>query len=404
MRMRKVNAVRIVLVLAATLLVQCGMGLDAPKWHHESFALYVANKDSKTVSHYEYDNQGRFYERKVHTLAAAGSYMPTSVAVDPDGDFLVVGFSDGSTAGGVELFSVDPVSGALTSVDYALLGRAIKSVAVHPTANHVYAVGVSAAPSSDAFSESYGQSGFGGGWSSVIVEPAASSAEMLGVHPSGAYIYIGHTSATGVNVVALDVAHDVTGGPTAVAPSGAVTTDLVFHPFDASFFGIAKWTSPYEVWSYKNFNPSNGQAPGCEHGTSGTCANLGFEAPANPSAIAISPYGEFVYVVGANNGGNSQLAAYWVDRTNYELGGEVGTRVTLPYSSTATLAGSLAWNDVVVSPSGAQVIVSHCDDRALYVTDFRYETASFGETQRYGSSQVCPYAMATTRIQGTGGG
>ncbi len=106
-------------------------------------SLYVANRAGESISLFTIDDTDGSLTFRATT--STGGRSPTSLAADSAGSFLFVGNSEiiGVNPASVSSFSIDSVTGVLSSVDAELVGGGALTIALHPGGD-LYAVSDSA--------------------------------------------------------------------------------------------------------------------------------------------------------------------------------------------------------------------------------------------------------------------
>ena len=254
---------------------------------------YVANEGcpdafASNVSMYNIDTSSGLLT-SVGPPVTTGDFGADSVAVDPSGKFAyVANWGDGNTAGSVSMYTVNGVTGALTST-----GTIQAPCAPPPSPG-------SCAP-----------------WS-------------LAVHPSGKFAYVaneGGFTPTSVSMYAINV---TTGDLTLI---GTIAADGR---------AVAVAVDPSGKFAYVadgGDNSDGSQGVNVSMYTidaaTGVLTSIGkVAAGLSPSSIAIHPNGKFVYV---GNSGSNDLSIYTIDATTGKL------------ALTGTVAGILG---ILIHPSG----------------------------------------------------
>jgi 6-phosphogluconolactonase (cycloisomerase 2 family) len=289
---------------------------------------YVANEGcpdafASNVSMYTIDTSSGLLT-PVGSPVTAGDFGADSVAVDPSGKFAyVANWGEGNTAGSVSMYTVNGVTGTLTST-----GTIQAPCAPPPSPG-------SCAP-----------------WS-------------LAVHPSGKFAYVaneGGFTPTSVSMYAINI---TTGDLTLI---GTVAADGR---------AIAVTVDPSGKFAYvadggQNSDGSKGTNVSMYtiDGTTGVLTSIGkITAGTAPSSVAVHPSGKFVYVV---NHDSNDISMYTMNTTTGNLT-SIGTL--------AAVAGS-----IVIHPSGKFAYVTSSGGVSMYAIDTTGGALTFTGTTGTGSS------------------
>jgi 6-phosphogluconolactonase len=322
------------------LILGTAIGLASPLVPLRAQFAYVANTNSNNVSAYSSGSGG------VLTPVPGSPFPvgpnPASVAVDPTGKFAYV-VNDSNVPevpGTVSAFTIGS-GGALTPVPGSPFpaGDTPDSVAVDPTGRFVYVVNVAISGQLGAVSAF--SIGPNGALTPVPGSPfsAGSLPEALAIDPTGKFLYVAGSSSVSAF---------------SIGPNGALTP-VPGSPFPAGFGTISVTVDPTGKFVYvpNEFGNdvsaygigSNGAlmpVPGAPFATIGE----------DPVSVAVDPTGQFAYVAdfGINFGTNGVEA--------YSIASD-GALTPVPGSPFATGNGPTA---VAVDPTGQFVYVANFQD------------------------------------------
>jgi len=303
---------------------------------------------------------------------AAGGVGPTSLAVDPTGQFVYVaneGCPD-AFAGNVSMYTINPTNGTLTSAGPPVTTGDFgpDSIAVDPSGKFVYVANWGEGNTEGSVSM-YTINGTTGGLTSTGTiqapcepppSPGSCAPWSLAVHPSGKFVYVANESGftptsvsmyainatTGVLTLIGTVAVDGRAVAVAVDPSGKFA--YVADGGDNSDGSKGVNVSMYTI-----------------DAATGVLTSIGkVAAGLSPSSIAIHPNGKFVYV---GNSGSNDLSIYTIDATTGKL------------TLTGTVAGILG---ILIHPSGKFGYVG----TSIYTIDTTTGALTFAGTTGAGSS------------------
>jgi 6-phosphogluconolactonase (cycloisomerase 2 family) len=279
--------------------------------------LYTANSGSANVETWGI-TAGALNELSVASTGSAptpANNVPYSLAFDPAG-FLYVGSND-NPSGTVEGFTVADTTGVLTvqpTSPYAS-GNVPYSLALDPTDSFLYAANVTDGTVSEYTLVNGVPSGLT--YSNTLTNPYA-----IAVYPAGGFVYITDNTANVVQEYTYD------------ATTGKLTA---------------------------------GTAPGDSLPTGMT-----------PQGIAIDPTGSFLYV---SNSGDGTVSAFTINASTGAL-----TAVTGPFQSTLTHIPSATPTALAVDPSSQYLYVANGDDGTITVFAI---TATTGSLAQVGSKVPC---------------
>ncbi len=285
--------------------VTVGAGPSACVVSPDGAYLYVANKTAETVSTLSID-QGSGALTPVGSPAPTG-IAPTSIAVNPDGSALYVGFIGTyfDFQGGVNSYSIDPSTGALTAVDteFATTAEIDTSLAVTPSGKYLLAAYLGL--SDLAVYET------GPGGTLTIVDPdpydVASPADVIVDH-SGSLVFVSDYAQNEVYSLALD---QQTGAVTPVG--GAVDWRGAYGAAIVHGSQPLNTTSAYALVTNQDDDTVSTYAIASD----GTLVPGGTEPTANnPVGVGLNPDGSLAVVTSET--GNA-AASYDADPTTGEL-------------------------------------------------------------------------------------
>jgi 6-phosphogluconolactonase (cycloisomerase 2 family) len=317
--------------------------------------VYTANLGDYSISAYAIDATSGALK------AVAGSPYTSSlrasyVAAEPTGRFLYVLDNEtgalGIAAPGIDVYSIDSGSGALTAVagsPFAADAGGV-SLLIHPNGKFAYTANVnSMSVSAYTLDTTEG----------VVIAPVSGSP-----FPSGSFPFSIAVDAGGRFAYTANNEGDVS-AYTIDTTTGALTP-VTGSPFKAGAgsFGIS--VDPSGRYAYVANNVSNdvsGFKIDATTGALSTMAGSPFAAGLNPTAAASDPSGTFLYVANGNAfgtpGGNT-VSAFVIDAATGGLTPVPGS----PFA-TATLSTAIA-----VDPSGKFVYVANGDPPANNISAF----------------------------------
>jgi 6-phosphogluconolactonase (cycloisomerase 2 family) len=317
-----------------------------------------------------------------------GGASPQSVAVDPTGKFAYVaneGCPDLS-GGSVSMYTIDPTTGALTSVgslEAAPVGPddVPHSVAVDPTGKFAYVANWSDLTGSVSM---YTINATTGALTSIGTtkapcapppSPGSCAPYSVAVHPSGKFAYVtneGGFAPTSVSMYTIDA---TTGALTSIGliAAGGRAISVAVHP-SGKFAYVADGSSGFP-------GESDNVAMYAINTTTGTLTSLGtVGAGAFPSAIAIDPLGKFAYVANSNSN----------DVSMYTINAATGALTSVGLIAAGTDPASVA-----VGPSGKFTYVTNSgsNDVSMYTIN-----ATTGALTSMGTiaAELAPTSIAIT--------
>jgi YVTN family beta-propeller protein len=276
-----------------------------------------------------------------------------SVAVSPAGTFVyVANWGEGDTSGSVTAYTINATTGTLTSLAPAYCGGsntciAPWSVAVDPSGKFVYTANEGGLPPTGISMYTINPTSGALTWTATTID-AAASCIFVAVNPSGTFAYVVELKTNpGSNYEVWTYAIDTTTGMLvytgAAAAAGLGATSIAVHP--SGKFAYVPNSGSNDVSTY-SVNSTTGALT-----STGTIA-----ARSGPTSIAIHPSGKFAYVV---NGGSNDVSTYTIDTTTGML------------TNTGTIAAGLGSTSIAVHPSGkfAYVTNSGSNDVSIYGID-----------------------------------
>src|SRR5208282_1824549 len=248
---------------------------------------------------------------------------PQSIAVDPTGKFAYVMNGDGGAGSYVSMYTINPTTGALTSIGppvstygYSAYGE---SLTVDPFGKFVYATN-----SGDVYDFGDGANGnlamytinaTTGALTSIGTIPVEGSADSVVVDPSGKFVYVASASGTpgSAGSVSMYTINATTGAlaSTGTIAAGAGPVSVVVDP-SGKFAYVANFNSN-DVSMYTIDVTTGALTP------TGTIA-----AGLSPTSIAVHPSGKFAYVT---NSAANDVSMYSIDGATGALTliGTIGT-------------------------------------------------------------------------------
>ncbi len=317
--------------------------------------VYVTNWYTDNVSAYTINQAtGGLTTVAGSPFAGVGLYVQ-SVAVDPTGRYVYVTNYNVDNVGGVLMYAINQVSGALAAVaagpcgttpdphNCIGAGTVASAIAVDPLGRYVYVT------NHDSNNVSAYTIGAGTALAQVSGSPfgAGSGPASVAVDPTGRYVYVvnhgGDDTISAYTLGAGGLLAQVSGSPFAAGSgAGPVTVDP---------------SGRYVYVANENSNNVSAYALGAD-GSLAQVPGSPFAAGATPISVAVDPAGDYVYV--ANRDGND-VSAYTINQSN-------GALIALSADSCGTTpdlhncigAGTKPLS-VTVDPSGRTVYVANKD-------------------------------------------
>jgi 6-phosphogluconolactonase len=222
-----------------------------------------------------------------------GLCLPTSVVVDPSGKFAYVASGGGVSPYNVEMYTINVITGALTSTGTIATGTGPASVAVDPSGKFAY---VTNSGSNDV--SMYSINATTGALASTGTVATGTDPVSIAVDPSGKFAYV---TNSGSNDVSMYTINATTGALTSIGTIAA-GTDPVSVAVD-----------PSGKFAYVTNSGSNDVSMYTINSTTGSLTLIGMIAAGlSPTSIAIHPSGKFAYVT---NSGSNDVAMYSIGST-----------------------------------------------------------------------------------------
>ncbi len=297
-------------------------------------------------------------------LTSIGPPLPTndeftdSVTVDPFGKFAYVASSGDffdCDDGSILTYTINPTTGALTSTTGGIIGNDINgtpgffnSVTVDPSGKFAYAADGGACP------QCGGSFGASSSVSMYTVDSTTGALTSIGIIAAGTGPdsvavdpagKFAYVSNFGSNNVSMYTINATTGALTSIGTIAAGTGPFAVAVEAASKFAYVP-----------NFN-SNDVSMYTINATTGALTSVGtIAAGTNPVSVAVDPSGKFAYVV---NSGSNDVSMFTINATTGAL------------TSTGTIATGTSPTSIAVHPSGkfAYVTNSVSNDVSMYSID-----------------------------------
>jgi YVTN family beta-propeller protein len=284
----------------------------------------------------------------------AGAVSPNSIAIDPVGQFAYVadGGCGNSTFGYVSMYSIDAITGSLTSVGPPVLtnDEGAISVAVSPAGTFIYVANWGAGDTAGSLS-AYTINPTSGAlaYTATIQAPCAPPPSpgscapwSVIVDPSGKFAYVaneGGFAPTSVSMYSID------------ATTGALT---IIGTIAAAGRANSVAVDPTGKFVYLTNSQSDSVSMYTIDTTTGVLTPKGtIAAGSSPTALAIDRSGKFAYVTNSNSN----------DVSMYTINATTGALTSLGLMATGTAPASMA-----MDPSGkfAYVTNSGSNDVSMY--------------------------------------
>ena len=278
--------------------------------------VYVANPgdpyspDAGSVSMYSIDaTTGALTYTGMLSGNCPGLCFPASVAVDPFGKFAYVASGGGAFPFNVEMYTIDPTTGALNSIGTIAAGGYPQAVAVDPAGNFLFMATMNATPGSAGSLSTYAINATTGALTSIGTITAGGVPNAVTVDPSGKFAYVPNSGSNDVSMYTIDA---TTGALTSIGTTATGTGP------------VAVAVDPSGKFAYVADSGSNDVSMYTINSTTGSLTLTGMiAAGSSPSSIAIDPSGEFAYVT---NSGSNDVAMYSIGATGtLTLIGTIGT-------------------------------------------------------------------------------
>jgi YVTN family beta-propeller protein len=331
----------------------------------------------------------------------AGAVFPNSIAIDPAGQFAYVADEGcgNSTFGYVSMYSIDAITGSLTSIGPPVLtnDEGATSVAVSPAGTFIYVANWGAGDTAGSLS-AYTINPTSGAlaYTATIqapceLSPGSCAPWSVIVDPSGKFAYVaneGGFAPTSVSVYAINAttgALTLIGGSAAAGRANSVAVDptgkfvyltnnqgdsVSMYTIDTTTGvltpkgTIAAGSSPTALaidrsgkFAYVTNSNSNDVSMYTINATTGALTSLGLMATGTaPASMAMDPSGKFAYVT--NSGSN--------DVSMYTINASTGTLLSI-----GTIAAGLFPSSIAIQPAGkfAYVTNSVSNSVSIYSID-----------------------------------
>ena len=289
----------------------------------------------------------------------AGAVKPRSIAVDPTGKFAYVANEgcDGGVVGYVSMYTINPTTGALTSIGPPASTRDFDGgwVTVDPSGKFAYATSLGDNFSTIGSVAAYSINGTTGDLTFIGAINGNNCGELCDpesvvVDPSGKFAYVPNGDGVFPNSVAMFTINATTGALTSIGKAAVdgFAHSMTVHPSGKFAYVPAANTTFGEAGSVATFTIN---------ATSGALASVGTPAAGiDPHFLAIDPAGKFAYVA---NSGSNDISMYTINTTTGAL------------TSIGTIAAGLSPTSIAVHPSGkfAYVTNSISNDVTMYSID-----------------------------------
>lgn len=252
----------------------------------------------------------------------------------------------------IDLFSVDPATGALTpSASFPSVGAHPSFLAINRSVTNLYAVDQSAPGRIDA----YAIDASTGGLTYLNDVPSGGSGPpYVGLDVTNAYVFVANYTDGSVSVVPVQGGGGLGQPVQTLTNVGAQTHMIIADPSNRFVFVPCRGADYVAVFL---FDAATGLlAPS-------STPRVATAAGAGPRHLAFHPNGRFVYLI---NEINSTMTAYAFDATGGTLT-EIDTQTTLPAGFMPQDGGGNTAAEVWVHPSGGWVLGSNRGDDSIVV-------------------------------------
>jgi 6-phosphogluconolactonase (cycloisomerase 2 family) len=286
-----------------------------------------------------------------------GSGYPQSIAVAPSGKFAYVADAgcNGGVSGYVSMYTIDPTTGALTSIGPPVSSQDTdaNSVTVDPSGKFVYLATTGDDYSSDGGVAMYSIDATTGGLTSIGEIsgncPGLCVPLSVAVDPSGKFAYVPNGDGAEPNNVAMYAISATTG----VLKSIGKTT--------IEGFADSVTVDPSGQFAYVAIASGNASAGSVStytiNAATGTLAYIGTVAAGiNPGSLVVDPTGKFAYAV---NFGSGDVSMYTINVATGAL------------TSTGTIDAGTAPVSMALDPAGkfAYVVDANANHVSMYTID-----------------------------------
>jgi 6-phosphogluconolactonase len=236
-----------------------------------------------------------------------GLCFPSSVVVDPSGNFAYVASGGGGFPYDVAMYTINGTTGALTSIGSTATGTDPASIAVDPSGKFAYVVNENVGSAGNV--SMYTIDATTGALASMGTIAAGTDPVSVAVDPAGKFAYVTNSGSSDVSMYTIDA---TTGALTSMGTIAA-GTGPVFVAVD-----------PASKFAYVTNSGSNDVSMYTINATTGALTSIGtIAAESAPTSIAIHPAGQFAYVT---NSGSNDVSMYSIGSTGtLTLIGTIGT-------------------------------------------------------------------------------
>lgn len=336
------------------------IGSDQPINPRPKFA-YVANRLSGDVSTYTTQQFTEFLQLAVGV--STSGLEPRDVLLDPWTRFA---FSVNASTNNTSAFTIDPLTGALTAVGTAASGSDPRSAAIEPSGRFLYVAG----RASDDLSV-FRIDDTAGTLSPVATVPTGSAPIAVVADPTGRYLFV---AESGSNTVSAFVIATETGVPTLIGTPRAMAGSpraLAVAPSGRFLRATLEDTNVVESFV---IDAQSGALAFVDSRTTGT----------QPIALALDPFGRFVYTVDYDVGGMGDVSVYSANPTSGGL-----TFVERVLAGVNPIAAE-------VSPSGRILYVANETSDDISVFSIHAKTGHLTLTGPPVPAGVAPSAIAVS--------
>lgn len=257
--------------------------------------LYVANRDSDSLSIFAIDDEGG--------LTAAGETAvdsPAPLAVDPTRSFLYAGSLQPET---VTAYAIDHLSGALTTVGTTPLGARPVYLAINPEGGTLLL-----ASYGDNVANSYTLQADGAVTAGAVSSHnTGTNPHSIVAHPAGAFVFVPNTNSDVISQFTFDSATNALTPNTPAAlntAAGDGPRHMVFHPNGQWLYAVNEHADSVTRFTMAvdgtlSAEETVSTLPNNVDGNSNTCAD-----------IHVTPSGQFLY---ASNRGHNSIAMFTIN-------------------------------------------------------------------------------------------
>ena len=156
-----------------------------------------------------------------------GLCVPESVAIDPSGKFAYVPNGDGLVPNSVEVYTINPASGALAATEGSFVGGFASSVALDPTGKFAYVPTWVTSPGSAGNISMYTINATTGALTSIGTITAGIRPLSVAMDPTGKFAYVSNSGSDDVSMFTIDT---TTGGLTSIGTITVGGGSIAIHP------------------------------------------------------------------------------------------------------------------------------------------------------------------------------